>query len=136
MTHHKDQIIYLTTNQVITINTIQIKTFSPEEPIGVSDSGLLDSALYRPKQTLFGDDAYPTIYEKAAALTDSLAKNYVFHNANKRTALTSLIIFLRLNGYEWTMGIVEEQDFIVDIVNHVYRFSEIASLIEKHSTKR
>lgn len=136
MTLHKDQVIYLTTNQVITINTLQIKTFSPKEPIGVSDSGLLDSALYRPKQTLVGDDAYHTIYEKAAALTESLAKNHAFHNANKRTALASLIIFLKLNGHEWTMGIVEEQDFIVDIVNHVYTFPEIASLIEKHSTKR
>lgn len=135
MTHDKDQIVYLTTNQVITINTIQIKTFSPEEPIGVKESVLLESALHRPKQSLFGDDTYPTIYENAAALTDSLAKNHTFYNANKRTALASLIIFLKLNGYKWTMDVIEEQDFIVDIVNHVYNFPEIASLIEKHSIK-
>lgn len=135
MTHDKDQIIYLTINQVITINTIQIKTFSPEEPVGVKESGLLESALHLPKQSLFGEDAYPSIYEKAAALTDSLAKNHAFYNANKRTALASLIIFLKLNGYKWTMDVIEEQDFIVDIVNHVYTFSEIVSLIEKHSIK-
>ena len=135
MKHSRDPIVYLNTNQVITINTIQIKTFSPEEPVGVKEPGLLDSALYRPRQTVFGDDAYPTIYEKAAALTDLLAKNHAFYNANKRTALASLIIFLKLNGYKWTMGIIEEQDFIVDIVNHVYNFPEIVSLIEEHSIK-
>lgn len=135
MTHSKNQFVYLTTNQVITINTIQIKTFSPEEPVGVKEPGLLDSAIHRPRQSLFGNDAYPTIYEKAAALTDSLAKNHAFYNANKRTALASLIIFLKLNGYKWTMGVVEEQDFIVDIVNHRYTFSEIASTIEEYSIK-
>src|SRR5690625_1489167 len=92
-------VVYLTTNQVITINTMQIHTFSPQEQVGVKEPGLLDSALHRPKQTLFGNDTYPTIYEKAAALTESLAKNHTFYNANKRTALASLIIFLKLNGY-------------------------------------
>src|SRR5690625_3395866 len=135
MTHDKDQIIYLTINQVITINTIQIRTFSPDEPVGVKESGLLESTLHRPKQSLFGEDANPSIYEKAAALTDSLAKNHAFYNANKRTALASLIIFLKLNGYKWTMDIVAEQDFIVDIVNHRYTFSKMASTIEEYSIK-
>lgn len=135
MTQSNEQINYLTTNQVIAINTMQIQTFSPQEHIGVREPGLLESALYRPKQTVFENDAYPTIYEKAAALTDSLAKNHAFHNANKRTALASLIIFLKLNGYKWTMDVVKEQDFIVAIVNHVYSFTEITSLIQEHAIK-
>lgn len=135
MTHDKDQIIYLTINQIITINTLQIKTFSPKEPVGVKVPGLLESVLYRPKQSLFGEDAYSTIFEKATALTDSLAKNHAFYNANKRTALASLIIFLMLNGYKWTMDIVAEQDFIVDIFNHMYTFPEIVTLINRHAIK-
>src|SRR5699024_8863658 len=129
--YYNDQIVYLTTNQIITINTMKIKTFSPQEQVGVKEPGLLDSALHRPKQTLFGNDAYPTIYEKAAALTDSLAKNHAFYNANKRTALATLIIFLKLNGYKWTMDVVSEQNFLVDIVNHRYTFPEIVPLIKK-----
>lgn len=128
-----DLIIYLTTNQVITINTFQIKIYSPKEQVGVKEPGLLDSALNRPKQTVFGVDAYPTIYEKAAALVEPLSMNHTFFNANKRTALASLIIFLKLNGYKWTMDMEKEQDFLVDIVNHVYTFPKIVSLIEKHS---
>lgn|SRR5690625_485676 len=129
----KSQIVYLTTNQVIAINTMQIKVFSPDEPLGVKEPKLLDSALNRPKQTVLKRDAYPTLFAKAAALTESLAKNHAFYNANKRTALASLIIFLKLNGYQWTMGVVKEQDFIVNIVTDVYAFEEIARMIKEHS---
>lgn len=131
------QITYLTMNQVIAINTMQIHTFSPEEHIGVREPGLLESALYSPQQTVFEKVTFPTFYEKAAVLTDSLAKNHAFHNANKRTALASLIIFLKLNGYKWTMDVESEQNFIVDIVNHnhVHNVQETASLIEEPTIK-
>ena len=128
-------IVYLTTNQVITINTMQIKVFSPKEQTGVKEPNLLESALNRPKQTVFKHDAYPNIVKKAAALTESLAKKHPFHNANKRTALASLIIFLQLNGYEWTMDVMKEQDFIVDVVTNKYSFEEITEIIKNHSRK-
>ncbi|WP_404430919.1 type II toxin-antitoxin system death-on-curing family toxin [Sutcliffiella horikoshii] len=130
-----DEIIYLTTNQIIAINTVQIKLYSPDEPLGVKDPTLLDSAINRPRQSLFGSDAYPTIYEKAAALFESIAKNHAFHNANKRTALASLIIFLKINHYRWTMGIEQEQDFTVDVVNHLYTFEEIVLAIQENTEK-
>ncbi|WP_404451509.1 hypothetical protein [Virgibacillus necropolis] len=46
--------IYLTTNQVIAINTLRIRIYSPKEQVGVKEPGLLDSALNRPKQTVLG----------------------------------------------------------------------------------
>ncbi|ASN06778.1 type II toxin-antitoxin system death-on-curing family toxin [Virgibacillus necropolis] len=132
MKKSNESIIYLTTNQVIAINTLQINIYSPKEQVGVKEPGLLDSALNRPKQTIFGDDAYPTVYEKAAALVESLSMNHTFFNANKRTALASLIIFLKLNNYKWIMDVEKEQDFLVDIVNHAYSFQQIVSLIREH----
>ncbi|WP_163970405.1 type II toxin-antitoxin system death-on-curing family toxin [Oceanobacillus halotolerans] len=131
-----DKIVYLTTNQVIAINTVQIRLYSPGEPMGVKDPNLLDSAINRPKQSVFGSDAYPTIYEKAAALLESIAKNHAFHNANKRTALASLIVFLKVNHFHWSMGIQEEQDFTVDVVNHKYTFEEIVATIKNHTERR
>lgn len=128
-------IIYLTSNQIITINIIQIKMYSPKEPIGVKDTNMLESAVNRPKQSAFGVDAYPDIYSKAAALFESIAKNHAFHNANKRTSLASLIIFLKINHYIWKMEIEEEQNFVVDTVNHRYTFEEIVSIIESHTEK-
>ena len=88
------EIVYLTTNQVIAINTVQIHLYSPKEQIGIKDPGLLDSATNRPKQSAFGQDVYPSIYEKAAALFESIAKNHAFHNANKRIALLCLTHYI------------------------------------------
>lgn len=67
-------IIYLSTNQIIAINAIQIKVYSPTEQIGVKDPGLLDSAVNRPRQTVFENDAYPSIHEKAAAFSNPFQK--------------------------------------------------------------
>src|SRR5690625_3239375 len=122
--------VYLTTEQVIVINTMQISLYSPKEPLGVKEPALLDSAIHRPKQSLFGKDAYPTICEKAAALFESLAKNHAFYNANKRTALTSLIVFLKLNEYAWLMNTDDGEDFVVDVVNKKYDFESIVSTIK------
>ena len=50
----------------------------------VRDVGLLDSALARPQSSAFGEDAYPTLRLKAAALMHSLVKNHSLMDGNKR----------------------------------------------------
>ncbi|WP_426334874.1 Fic family protein [Paenibacillus silvae] len=50
------------------------------EQIGVKDSNLLESAVPRPQSSAFGDDAYPTVYEKAAAIFQSVGQNRPFQN--------------------------------------------------------
>ena len=62
------------------------------------DKGLLDSAVNRPFQSAFGEDAYPEILEKAAALFQSLIANHPFANGNKRTAIIVLQTFLVANS--------------------------------------
>lgn len=130
-----EKTVYLTANQVITINTIQIKIYSPGEQTGVKNPDLLASAINSPKQSTFKQDASKTLVEKAAALTESLAKNHPFYNANKRTALASLIIFLKLNGYAWTMDVFTEQDLMVNIVTGEYSLEEITTIIKKHCSE-
>jgi death-on-curing family protein len=66
---------------------------------GVKNRGLLESAVARPFQTVFGEDAYPSIAGKAAALFHSLIANHPFHDGNKRTAVVSLHHFLIANGF-------------------------------------
>ncbi len=66
---------------------------------GCRDWHLLESAVSRPFQTVFGRDAYPTITEKAIALFHSLVSNHPFHDGNKRTAVSALYVFLLANGY-------------------------------------
>lgn len=127
---------YLTVQEVIAINVAMIQKYSPSEHIGVKDSGILESAIFRPSSSAFGDDTYPSLFEKAAALFESLGKNHPFHNANKRTAFTALVIFLQLNGYRFEMNQKDAEDMTVDMVNHKYSFQEISSIIEKCSVDR
>jgi len=123
---------YLNIQEVIAINVAMIKRYSPGEQIGVKDSNLLESAVLRPQSSAFGDEAYPTVYEKAAAIFQSLGQNHPFHNANKRTAFTALVMFLRYNHIYFKMEQALAEDFTVDMVNHKYSFEDLTSMIQTH----
>ncbi|MCR4513168.1 type II toxin-antitoxin system death-on-curing family toxin [Aeromicrobium sp. 50.2.37] len=64
----------------------------------VRDPGLLDSAAHRPQTTGFGDDAYPTLDEKAAVLLESIVRNHPLVDGNERLGWLSAVILYRLNG--------------------------------------
>ncbi len=68
------------------------------QEVGVRDLGLLSSAAHRPESQMFGVEAYPGLFEKAASLLHSLAINHPFVDGNKRTAWMSTVVFLDLNG--------------------------------------
>ncbi len=123
---------YLSIQEVIAINVAMIKRYSPGEQIGVKDSGLLESAIIRAQSSAFGNEAYPSIYEKSAAIFQSLGQNHPFHNANKRTAFTALVIFLRYNNVYLKMDQTFAEDLTVDMVNHKYTFEELVSIIRTY----
>lgn len=80
--------------------------------LGLRDRGALESAVAQPEMTFSGDDLYPTIAEKAAALGHSLIQNHPFLDGNKRVGHAAIEVFLVLNGYE-IGGSVDEQEQIV-----------------------
>ncbi|GBF76401.1 putative death-on-curing family protein [Paenibacillus sp. 598K] len=100
----------------------------------MKEPGLLESAVHRPQSSVLGEDAYPTIFEKAAALFESIGQNHPFHNANKRTAFTALVVFLRYNGLHFRMDTKKAEDFTVDMVNHQFDRQHAAAIIEAHCT--
>jgi death-on-curing protein len=65
----------------------------------VRDRGLLESALARPRASVFGEDAYPDLWLKAAALMESLARNHALVDGNKRIAWYATWVFLHLAGH-------------------------------------
>ena len=86
------------------------------DPPPIRDMGLLGSAAARPQTTAFGEDAYPDIWTKAAALLQSVVKNHPLIDGNKRLGWLSTAVFLELNDvaihrapnddvYEFVMGI-------------------------------
>lgn len=66
----------------------------------VRDMGLLDGAVGRPASSAFGVDAYPTLFEKAAALLHSIVSSHPFTDGNKRMGWAAAAAFLQLNGQE------------------------------------
>lgn len=83
-----------------------------EAPV-VRDAGLLAAAAARPQTTVFGDDAYPDLEHKAAALAHSIAHNHALVDGNKRLALAGLIAFLGVNGRRLTLTNDEAYDVIM-----------------------
>lgn len=67
-------------------------------PLEIRDIGLIESALARPQASAFGEDAYPSIDEKAAALLQSLVLNHGLVDGNKRLGLACASVFLTVNG--------------------------------------
>lgn len=92
----------------------------------VRDAGLLESAAARPRTTLFGEDAYPTIETKAAALLHSICRNHALVDGNKRLAWHAATVFLWLNG--WRVTLTQDQAFtlVMDVAEGVLDVPEIA----------
>jgi death-on-curing protein len=68
------------------------------DPPPVRDAGLLGSAAARPQTTVFGEDAYPDLWAKAAALLQSIVKNHALVDGNKRLGWLATATFLEING--------------------------------------
>lgn len=81
----------------------------------VRDVGLLESAMGRPRTTVFGEDAYPDLHTKAAALLHSLARNHALVDGNKRLAWAAAAVFLGINGHRVSAGNDEVVEFVVAV---------------------
>ncbi len=85
----------------------------------VGDYGLLESALARPRASVFGQDAYPDVHLKAAALLHSLTRNHALVDGNKRLAWTACRTFLAING-QWISAPEDERfDFVIRVATGV-----------------
>jgi death-on-curing protein len=101
---------YLTADEVERINGMVLGGQS-----ALRDRALLESAVARPASSAFGEDAYPTVLDKAAALLHSLVLNHPFVDGNKRTATVAMIYFLERNGLRVTWEPAETLDFILEV---------------------
>src|SRR5512143_3323535 len=100
---------YLTPEQVMFIHSRLIIEAGGEH--GIHDLGLLQSAVGRPQVIFEGQELFPDLFTKAAALLESLIGNHAFVDGNKRTAITSAGMFLGLNGYRLTADNQELEAF-------------------------
>lgn len=83
--------------------------------VAVRDYGLLQSALARPRASVFGEDAYQDVHLKAAALMHSLARNHALVDGNKRLAWTACRTFLAIND-QWIAASEDDRfEFVIRV---------------------
>jgi death-on-curing protein len=90
---------YLSIGQLLALHTQQLRRYGGGT--GVRDRGALERALARPAATFGGEDLYPDIADKAAALMHSLALNHPFVDGNERVAAFGAIVLAESNGHEF-----------------------------------
>ena len=86
------------------------------DPAPIRDIGLLGSAIARPQTNAFGEDAYPDIWTKAAALLHSIVKNHALVDGNKRLGWLATAVFLEINGVEISRASNDDvYDLVIDV---------------------
>lgn len=91
----------------------------------VRDIGLLDAAAHRPQVELYGEQAYPDLDAKAAALLESIVRNQALVDGNKRLGWLATVVFYGLNdvtldapdddAYELVMAVARSEPSVEDI---------------------
>lgn len=102
------------------------------ESFAIVNPGSLESAVSRPMQSVFGNDAYPTAYTKAAALTESLISNHCFHDGNKRIGISAGIIFMMNNGFVLDATDDDVCDAAFKASKGEWKFNELKDWFESH----
>jgi len=104
-----DELVYIN-EQVVTGEAIHTIV---EGKRAVRDIGLLAAAAARPEASAFGEDAYPTLNEKAAVLLHGITRNHPFADGNKRTATVAALFMLAVNGQQVTWAAEAALEWIV-----------------------
>jgi len=81
--------------------------------VAIRDAGLIESAVARPQTSVFGDLAYPTLWQQAAALLHSLVRNHPLVDGNKRLAWSSARVFLLMNSVDLEYDINDAEELVL-----------------------
>ena len=103
------------TRHLTTVQALRIARHAVGGPVEVRDVGLLDAAVHRPRASVLGQDAYPDLLTKAAALMHSLAHNHPLVDGNKRLAWLATYVFLAKNGVTLEPPDDEAYDLVVAV---------------------
>lgn len=126
--------LYLTLEQVLGIHV----ALSHASPLGarVRDVGLVQSAVARPQATVYGQEAYRGIWDKAAALLHSLASNHGFMDGDKRVAWVAAWTFLEINGHPLDPGfdVDAAEKFMLSVADgKIDSVFEVSAELKKYS---
>jgi len=123
-------IAFLSMEDVLDLHDEGMRRYTPLEPRGIKDRGLLESAVMAPQQTWGGDYLYSSLAEMAAVYLMGLAQNHAFEQGNKRVGLAACSQFLRRNGYQLTLTQDEAINLMLRVVNGEIDRDGVVEIIE------
>ncbi len=119
---------YLTLEQILEMHDIFIEKFGGLT--GIRDINLLQSAIETPKASMFGEDMYPTIYNKAAAYLYHIVQNHPFNDGNKRTGFGVVYLFLRVNKVAILFDDESFENLIVEVAKGMKTKEDISHFLQ------
>ena len=133
-----DDCLHLTVDIVKEVHQAVIAAFGGSP--GVRDEGLLSSAVAAPQATFGGKSPFADLVEVAAAYLFYICKNHPFNDGNKRAAMASAIVFLRLNAVEPAPDSGEWESLMLDVaasrVDREQATAALRRLVERGRNKR
>jgi death on curing protein len=125
---------YLTLNELLQLHRRLVEQSGGSTSIHSVEA--LESALAQPRMTFSGEDLYPTIAEKAAALGSSLIMNHPFVDGNKRTGHAAMEVFLLLNGYEIDASVDEQEQVVLQLAAGELDRKAFTAWVLRHAVER
>lgn len=104
--------------------------------IGIRDLGMLESAIAQPRMTFGGEELYPSLIDKAAALGFSLIMNHPFVDGNKRIGHAAMATFLVLNGLDISASVDEQEQIVLALASSELERSQFVEWLKQHVIAR
>ena len=128
----RDRVEYLDLEDVVELARILLG-----DPPPIRDIGLLGSAIARPQTTLLGEDAYPDVWMKAAALLQSIVNNHALVDGNKRLGWLATAVFLELNRTSVAHASNDDVfDLVMEVAANNPSLDMIAANLRRFAVKR
>jgi death on curing protein len=122
-------ILFLELSDVLKIHDQQLEAFGGIH--GIRDIGLLESAVATPQATFGGEYLHNDLFEMSAAYAFHISENQPFLDGNKRTALTSALVFLDINGFVVIDEKMKLYQALIDIANKKIDKYDLALLLRE-----
>jgi len=103
---------------------------------GLRDRGALESAVAQPEASFSGEELYPDLATKAAALAHSLIQNHPFIDGNKRIGHGAMEVFLLLNGHEMDATVDGQEEIIIGVASGKIARIELGEWLREHMAVR
>jgi death-on-curing protein len=125
---------YLSLEEILSLYSLLIAQSGG--PSGLRDRGALESAVAQPEASFGGEELYPNVESKAAALGHSLIQNHPFIDGNKRIGHAAMEVFLVLNGFEMDASVNEQEEIIIGVASGRISRNELSEWLANHVVAR